>query len=366
MFRRVQLADTSESEYNAPELLTFKGSLSNLVSGVQMFADNGDLDTFSSNLNSLVNGERMFENCSSLYNFSLISESVPTQQTSQVTLDRVSYFNNLVNGKEMFSSCGTLNGIDSDFPSLKYADGMFRYCGNLRNIGDFYGIKTADEMFRNCIWLSLELTKPFNSLISANNMFEGCYRISSFTSSLPELQYADGMFSGCYYISEDGATQQGLSTFESNIPNLISANNMFEDCKLITSFISEISSLKDANNMFLNCVALEQFIGSTFDLENADNMFSGCTSLSSFTGELESLIHAEGMFSGCILDSDSLECILDTIGTSYQKNGVITIGLGCAESDKDVFAQKIGYNSMGEIITHLTQKKWNPVIEYNG
>lgn len=363
MFCWPLMADTSDSEYNRPEMTSFKGSLSNLVSGNHMFGRNWAMESFSSNLNSLVNGEGMFYDCHNLESFDLNAESIPTDQKPGTTLDRSSSLNNLVNGASMFESCNKLYRVQSDFYGLKNGYKMFYGCQSLVYLGNFYGVENGDYMLGACHSLKMELSKPFASLYSANHMFEDCYNLESFLSSLPELQYGNYMFADCYW--KEGTTTYGLKKFDSDMPNLISANNMFEGCKLLTEFKNDVSSLKNADGMFLNCEKLERFVGSTFELTDAISMFEGCSSLSTFIGDLSNLHNATNMFSGCILNAESLDYILSTIGTS-EFDGTITIGLGCIETEKDTFVQEIGYENMEAVDLHLRNLGWNAVFEYNG
>jgi hypothetical protein len=71
------------------------------------------------------------------------------------------------------------------------------------------------------------------------------------------------------------------------------------------------------------------------------------------------------MFSGCKLDAPSVKNIIDTINTH---SGKLTLGIGCndTETDKDLFAQEVGYSNMASLLATLEAKGWTVTAQYNG
>lgn len=71
------------------------------------------------------------------------------------------------------------------------------------------------------------------------------------------------------------------------------------------------------------------------------------------------------MFSGCKLDAPSVKNIIDTINT---RSSNFTIGMGCnsSTSDKNLFAQEVGYSNMTSLLAALEAKGWTVTAQYNG
>ena len=132
------------------------------------------------------------------------------------------------------------------------------------------------------------------------------------------------MFMNCYALSE----------FDSDLSSLTDGSYMFHNCTNLETFTSDLSSLTDGHCMFQNCDKLKSFIGDLSSLTNGEEMFRYSEELTSFNGDLSSLTSGESMFMDCKLDTDSVECIADTINDvtelaiSYDVSKIITIYIG--------------------------------------
>ena len=125
-----------------------------------------------------------------------------------------------------------------------------------------------------------------------------------------------------------------------------------QDAKGLKSFVGDLSNLTTATygdgnskRTFYECTALESFIGDLSSLEDGDAMFCGCSNLTTFISDLSSLAIAHGMFYGCKLNTESLECIADTLPTVT--GGEISIGYGSLASEPDAQAAKAAIEAKG-------------------
>ena len=155
-----------------------------------------------------------------------------------------------------------------------------------------------------------------------------------------EEMMADGLF----YNLDDNGDERGLilSEFNSDLSSLRNGSSMFSACTNLTSFTSDLPSLTNGNSMFYNC-----------------------RNLTSFNCDLSSLTNGNSMFYGCKLDAPSVKNIINTINTySY----TLTLGMGCdnTETDKNLFAQEVGYADMTSLLTALSDKGWTVDAQYNG
>lgn len=135
----------------------FNDDLSCLTTANQMFAQCSNLSSFRSALPSLTTGIRMFNYCTSLNKF---ETKLP----------------HLVLAECMFKDSG-LEEINTCLPSLTHAQGMFYNCSNLKKI----------RFSKN----------SFQCLYNGEEMFRGCYSLTSFPYELPYLESGVYMFYGC-------------------------------------------------------------------------------------------------------------------------------------------------------------------------
>ena len=72
------------------------------------------------------------------------------------------------------------------------------------------------------------------------------------------------------------------------------------------------------------------------------------------------------MFATCKLDVPSIKIIIDTINTV--ETGEIMIGMGCDnnQTDKDLFAQEVGYPDMSTLLQTIQNKGWTVRAQFNG
>ena len=101
-----------------------------------------------------------------------------------------------------------------------------------------------------------------------------------------------------------------LTSFSGDLSSLVNGDSMFQSTSL-TSFSGDLSSLEDGKSMFYN-TSLASFSGDLSSLTTGEYMFYN-TSLTSFTSDLSSLVDGSYMFYNTPLDTESVECIADTI-----------------------------------------------------
>ena len=195
-----------------------------------------------------------------------------------------------------------------------------------------------------CEWLG--------DLTDGTSMFNGNTGLISFTSNLSSLTNGLNMFKDC----------SNLESFSSDLPSLTKGRCMFEYCSKLTSFNSNLSSLTDGYWMF-GGTKITSFNDDLSTLTNGQFMF--CCPLTSFSSNLSSLRSGSNMFSGCKLDAPSVKNIIDTINT---RSSNFTIGMGCnsSTSDKNLFAQEVGYSNMTSLLAALEAKGWTVTAQYNG
>ena len=109
-------------------------------------------------------------------------------------------------------------------------------------------------------------------------------------------------------------TCKSLTSFTSDLSNLTDGSYMFYEANL-TSFSGDLSSLTNGYEMFSINTSLTSFSGDLSNLTDGSYMFYGCTALETFIGDLSSLTNGISMFYGAKLDTESVECIADTINT---------------------------------------------------
>lgn len=155
-----------------------------------------------------------------------------------------------------------------------------------------------------------------------------------------------------------------LSEFDSDLSSLIDGAAMFYGCSNLITFTPDLSSLTNGEFMFTHCSSLTSFESNLSSLTNGSNMFYACSNLTTFNANLSSLINGNKMFNYCKLDSASVGNICDTINTV--ENGIITLGIGCDESEADNFASEIGARHFAFILSSFQAKGWDVQVQYNG
>ena len=142
---------------------------------------------------------------------------------------------------------------------------------------------------------------------------------------------------------------------------------MFNGCSNLKTFKCNLSSIDQGGSMFSDCNNLTSFTTDLKSLTYANWMFQRCYNLTSFTSNLESLTEAQYMFSICKLDAPSIKNIIETINT-VTESPFLTLGMGCDnnQTDKDIFAQEVGYPDMTTLLQTLQDKGWTVSAQYNG
>lgn len=115
-----------------------------------------------------------------------------------------------------------------------------------------------------------------------------------------------------FNINSDMTALKGypITVFDSNLLNLTNGTYMFLMCSL-TSWSTELPNLTNGFGMFAYC-PLTSWNGSLPNLINGGAMFTECP-LTSWNGTLHKLTNGFGMFANCKLDTESVECIANTI-----------------------------------------------------
>ena len=313
------LSDMTNSGYMFHEnenITSFTSDMTSATHAPHMFQDSPNLITFESDLSSLSVAYQMFHNCSNLITF------------------KSSNLSSLTNAFSMFHNCEKLSSFASNLSSLGDGRNMFNTCSNL-----------------------ITFQSNLKSLTDGLGMFRDCSNLTSFESNLNSLKGGNRMFSGC----------SNLVTFKSGLKSLIVGSGMFENCSNLTSFNVNLSSLTTADSMFCNCKNLKSFNSDLSSITNGNSLFQDCSNLTSFNSNLSSLETAQYIFSTCKLDAPSIKNVIDTINKN-DSSKLLSIGMGCDnnQTDKDLFAQEVGYTDMTSLLQVLQDKGWGVKAQYNG
>ena len=263
----------------------------------------------------------------------------------------------MTNSGYMFQENENITSFTSDLSSLINGSNMFAQCPNLSTFdSDLSSLSTGYEMFRDCSNMTYFETSNLNNLNDARAMFYNCSNMTSFNKSLKYITNGGTMFQNCYKIT----------TISSDFSSLIDGFRMFMSCYNLNSFTNDIPSLATAGAMFCYCHNIISFNSNLKSLSDGESMFCGCERLVSFKSNLSSLILAHRMFENCKLDAPSIKNIIDTI--NIVETGEITLGMGCDnnQTDKDLFAQEVGYSDMNTLLQVLQDKGWTVRAQYNG
>lgn len=262
-------------------------------------------------------------------------------------------------------------GEKEDIPDVDY---KYKGCKNVSEIKTVDGNYMEDDVVDGC-W-----TELLSDVENSEKMFYSKHEITSFKSDLSSLTNGTYTFGYCdnltIFIADMSSLTvgnqmfykcQNLSTFNcSDLNFLNTAVGMFQACSNLLCFNSDLKSLNDAEHMFYNCVNLTHFESDLKSLTNGNYTFGVCSKLTSFKSDLSSLTNGYGMFYYCKLDVPSIKNIINTINTVETAN--LTLGMGCNnnQTDKDFFAQEVGYPDMSTLLTALQNKGWTVTAQYNG
>lgn len=144
----------------------------------------------------------------------------------------------------------------------------------IRQLNDGWeSLKIGDNIFSYIDSLQIVDT-TFPELIEALGMFEGCQGLKSATIVAPILEGMYHMFSDC----------TSLETVDMYIPNLYTACRLvsgvwagaFADCPSLKSFRGDLGKLGTGRSMFDSCSSLEEFDSSIPSLQFGTDMFNSC------------------------------------------------------------------------------------------
>ena len=252
---------------------------------------------FSSNFDTsnIINLKNMFRLCTSLISINLSNF----------------YTSNVIDMSYMFSDCYNLTSVNlTKFSTLNARDmsGMFQNCNSVKYLDlknfDVRNTISFSYMFHNCtslISLDLNFSKSENSIISMNNMFSNCIKLTSAYISYINLNASydlESMFSGCssllYFAISPYQCTKEKETMGIRIvlpvechfypPLKVLMDNMFKDC--ISLYLVDLANwglyAMSMTNMFSNCISLTSInFGNIYIYNNyrIDYLFSNCTSL---------------------------------------------------------------------------------------
>ena len=254
----------------------------------------------------------------------------------------------------------TVNTPNATVKEFKWAPAESNYNVTLK----YKGCKTVDEVKAvDANYLTTDIvdgvwSEGLGDLENGSMLFFECDNLTTFSSDLSKLTTGYSMFNNC----------NNLTSFSSDLSSLTDGRNMFHYCGSLTDFDSNLPSLTNAENMFSDCFQLTSFSSNLSSLKDSRNMFSGSSQLTSFSSNLSSLTNGFTMFNSCKLDAPSVKNIIDTINTINKNSGRLSLGIGCnnTTSDKDIFAQEVGYADMTSLLAALKTKGWIVDTEYNG
>lgn len=301
----------------------------------------------------------------------------------------------------LFSYCDTLTSFDSELSSLEDAPGMFFNCNLdsqsvekiLSSIPTYTSgehtltltiQESAKEKFQEITGQTIELGNFYdisykgwriNVFIKDNRLVQTPYDIYKNAISLED----DGSISvKNLYIPDASAWNKEIyqqykltitsvnsdkayngDTFICNIQSeyIENGDNLFLNNKNLVSFEGNLNALTSANYMFKNCYALTSFENDLSNLISAKDMFLNCENLSIFNGDISKLSDGTNMFIGCVLNSTSIEHILNSIPTYTEGTHNLGLTLKTVE-EAAVFNQITGANVEIGDIYNISYKGW--------
>lgn len=308
--------------------------LGTVVTGFYNADDNGYTDMNAIRIKENLPGQYSFyaliansaqRGVTSLYD--LTADTLTDHHDAAVTVATVKSVYDTLDAKIPTSYVSTVNGISG---AITLEAG-----GNLNNLSDANDGQSTLWGLNAAKMVSSGQIEIIDGFIGDNNTYGNIGSYYAETASLPagatkvignfvygsdgkviDTIRAERMVSGFY-----GYTATGLTEWVADMPNLKDGNYCFEGAS-ITTFIGDLSSLTIGNGMFYGCSALTTFIGDLSSLESGNNMFTADTSYSLASK----------------LNSESVECILESIPDWTEDGGIHKLGIGVstiitAESD---------------------------------
>lgn len=182
--------------------------------------------------------------------------------------------------------------------------------------------------------------------------------LADWNIDLPELENIYHTFDKC----------RRLRSFRGNMNNLTRVRNeMFGGCYGLTSFVGDMPILTSGQYLFQSCFALSSFEGNLRSLEDGYQMFEKCSALRDFNSNLESLTDPMSMFNYTRLTAASVKNILDTINDDvgdYSRGIYIGVGYASEENFEENLSS-IGYSSVEELRSAFSNKGWSVSFNYN-
>lgn len=202
-------------------------------------------------------------------------------KTPPVIPDSVKHCTHMFNNSAITEAPLIPSGIEN-------CDSMYRECQALKSSPDIpYGIKSGCNMFWKCLELE-QMPKLPEGIQDCTMMFCGCKKITE--ASLPDsIVVANEMFEGC----------DNLRTVKNFPKKLKSARYMFSWCEKLTSIPEFPESLIHAESMFYGCISLKTVPKLPDIIYDCQYMFHSCWSLSEIPDLPDSIYNASFMFYEC-------------------------------------------------------------------
>ena len=301
----------------------------------------------------------------------------------------------------LFSYCDTLTSFDSELSSLEDAPGMFFNCNlDSQSVEKILSSiptyttgehtltltiqESAKEKFQEITGQTIELGNFYdisykgwkiNIFIKDNRLTQTPYDIYKNAISLKDN--GSILIKNLYIPDASAWNKEIYQQYELTITSVNSdkayngdnfvcniqseyienGDNLFLNNKNLVSFEGNLNALTSANYMFKNCYNLTSFENDLSNLISAKDMFLNCENLSIFNGDISKLSDGTNMFIGCVLNSTSIEHILNSIPTYTA--GTHNLGLSLKSSEEAaVFNQITGANVEIGDIYNISYKGW--------
>ena len=344
---KVQIPDGVTTTWPAGDALVHnfvfnKGKLVGFVDTKALIANDSKTTTFpyeyvNISLPSIAEGEMTYNHDQCTYfilNGEVIKGDIPTEIITKKylgckTFDDIkavdpNYLtNDIVDGVWKEGLCDLVDSTVNDSNGAE--EGMFTYSNLAEISSNLSSLENGYHMFKGTYLTYFDI--DLSNLTDAENMFRGCYNLTTFSSDLSSLKNGYHMFSNCANLTSLSSDSNGspvnlfslthademfyycknLTSFSSDLPNLTNGYGMFANCDSLTSFSSDLRLLGDGGAMFSNCSKLSSFdvissyntLSGYVGLSNMTNgslMFYNCKNLTSFSSDLRNLYTGSCMF----------------------------------------------------------------------
>ena len=325
---------------------------------------------------ALTTADSMFENCRSITNLGKLTLG-GTSWTANSMFKGMSSLQGSASSPVVSFSSASGSAADAAITGLTSANNMFQGCSKLSYLDlkplDASKVISATSCFEGCSWLTssnLKLPTAWPSLINAASMFKGCWMLTAvsmqgFANS--PLKDMSSMFEGCSQLST-----LDLSGLSKAAPTTVAS--MFKgDAALTTVTLKNVNSalntanVTDFSNLFNGCTQLATINGlsdvSLLSASTVEGMFQGASKLTQvhLTTGSSSPANAKNMFKG----ASSLEDI-DLGGLKSDRLGADSVdGMFDTGRVLQKFYLRDSFNFVGKASTIADSKGLLPAPSYN-